>query len=131
MALPYSSTRSALLAAASACPKVALYSKVKPVSASASRYSRQTLPPLPLCPSSTRIRLFPSNASTGTLTPLPVLSSTNLVISMTCMVSDMRRLPSTLNRSHRISDFSNSRMCCSLNPSLGVISTMWSNFSLQ
>ena len=83
MALPYSAVSWSLRAAVRACPKVALYSNVKPVSPSASRKLRQASPPDPLCPSSTKIRLLPSKASTGTLTPPPRFSSTSLVISMT------------------------------------------------
>ena len=62
--------------------KVVEYSKVNPVAPSASRYLRQASPPEPLCPSSTKMRLRPSKASTGTLTP-PRFPSTSLVISMT------------------------------------------------
>ena len=123
--LPYSAVSWSLRAALSACPKVALYSNVKPVSPSASRKLRHAAPPEPLCPSSTKIRLLPSNASTGTLTPPPRFSCTSLVISMTRTSSSpavMRPLSSGSKLRHRMSEAASSARCCSLKPSFGVIS---------
>ncbi len=76
---------------------------------------------------STKMRLRPSKASTGTLTPPPRFSSTSLVISMTCTAlrSPLHR-PRWFRSKRRagMPEASSSARCCSLSPSLGVMSRM-------
>ena len=137
MDLAYFSRRAFFLPA-TACPKVAEYSKEKPPLVKVSRrFSHAPSVALePLCPSSTKTRLLPAKASTATvfspdLSPSLLMSMTSTLMPKLLASKSKEGWCDVLFLSNRAApkpDKAKSATCCLLKPSRGVKTIILSGF---